>query len=243
MRVGELMRMSVAVVSLAAISASCDNTTEPTSEDGTYTFDFASGPQSWEAGFADYPQGQQAFFELTSSFSPLPAPLGPGRSAWFLSGNNLSDDLFMYIARRVTGLTPRRQYRATFAVEIATDVPAGCGGVGGSPGESVFLKAGASTSEPTPTVDELGHVRLTIDKGNQAVGGANAVVLGTIENTIPCSAGRREWQLKSFSSAANVLTVSADATGAVWLIAGTDSGFEATTSIFFTRFSVAFERQ
>lgn len=229
---------AAAVAILTATAAACDLT----SPGGTLdvAFDFADGRQGWTAGFADYPAGQEDFYDLQSAYAPLPAPLGPA-SALFISGDNHSDDLFMYFTRRVDGLEPNALYDATFEVEIATDVPFGCGGVGGSPGESVYLKAGASTTEPQTVLDELGHLRLTIDKGNQAVGGATAVVMGTIENSTPCEAGTRPWERKAFTHPGAPLPVRADAEGAVWLLMGTDSGFEAVTAIFYTRFAARFE--
>jgi hypothetical protein len=227
-------------VAILATAAACDLT----SPGGTLdvAFDFADGRQGWTAGFADYPAGQEDFFDLQNAYAPLPAPLGPA-SALFISGDNHSDDLFMYFTRRLDGLEPNALYDATFDVEIATDVPFGCGGVGGSPGESVWLKAGAVTTEPQTVLDELGNLRLTIDKGNQAVGGAAALVLGTIENSTPCEAGTRPWELKAFTHPGAPLPVRADAEGAVWLLMGTDSGFEAVTAIFYTLVAARFEPQ
>ena len=41
-----------------------------------------------------------------------------------------------------------RQVGAVLSLDLATNVAAGLVGIGGSPGESVFVKAGASTVEP-----------------------------------------------------------------------------------------------
>ncbi len=41
-------------------------------------------------------------------------------------------------------------------------------GIGGSPGESVYVKAGATTEEPLIIEDSDGWLRMNIDKGNQA---------------------------------------------------------------------------
>ena len=76
-------------------------------------------------------------------------------------------------------------YLARFNVEIATNVPSGCIGVGGAPGESVWVKAGATTVEPV-AIDQGGQLRMNIDKGNQSNGGANAVVLGNVANSRSC---------------------------------------------------------
>ena len=178
--------------------------------------------------------------ELQSGYSALPSSIASGRAALFISGNNHSDDLFTFFTRRLDGLKPSTGYTATFALEIATNVPRGCGGVGGSPGESVFVKAGASTAEPRVTQDSSGALRMTIDKGNQAIGGSNALVLGTIENSRPCTLenlATRPWELKTLSSGSQI-TIETDANGRVWLLIGTDSGFEGPTSLYYVSFQV-----
>jgi hypothetical protein len=197
-------------------------------------FDFRNGPQGWTAGFADYRAGDEARMELESDYRQLPAPLGP-ESAVFISGLNTSDDLFMFVWRRLDGLEPKAPYDATFEVTIATDVPFDCGGIGGLPAGSVYLKAGAAGVAPATAPDELGILRLNIDHGNQATPGANAVVMGTIGNSTSCDAGVRRWELKPFLRPGAPLSIRANDQGAVWLLVGTDSGFEGTTSLFYTR--------
>jgi len=71
-----------------------------------------------------------------------------------------------------------------FYIELASDVPSNCVGIGGAPGESVYLKAGVSLVEPVPML-EGNDVRLNVDKGNQAGGGADASVIGNIANGLP----------------------------------------------------------
>jgi hypothetical protein len=221
------------------LSSACGSPTAPDSS-VTRRFNFSEGPQDWVAGFADYPAGQELFMELQSAYAPLPPLLGSGRSALFISGNNHSDDLFMFFKRRLDGLRPSTTYTATFAVEFATNVPRGCVGIGGAPGESVFMKAGASTAEPRVIV-ESGALRVTVDKGNQAVGGSHALVLGTVENSLPCTRENlqsRPWERKTLSSGSQTIGVESDANGSVWLLMGTDSGFEGTTSLYYLSFDV-----
>ena len=219
----------------AAGMLACDSASVPSGM--TQSFDFSSGAQGWEAAFADYPQGQESFFELRSGQQSLPAPLEPGRSALFISGNNHSDDLFMFFKRRITGLQPRTDYEARFMVAFASEVPRGCAGIGGAPGESVYVKAGASAEEPLPRPDSSGTMVLNVDKGNQAAGGATAVVLGTIENSRPCDLANRRWELKSLASDAGV-PVMTDDSAAAWIFFGTDSGFEGTTTLYYTQIRI-----
>ena len=64
------------------------------------------------------------------------------------SGNSHSDDLLMFVKRKLTGLTPNQTYQATFDIQIATNTADDCVGVGGSPGENVYIKAGMTENEP-----------------------------------------------------------------------------------------------
>ena len=204
-------------------------------------FDFSDSVQGWAAQFADYPPGDDAFYELASGYRGLPAPLNT-RGGFFISGNNHSDDLFMYLKRHVTGFEANTNYRVSFIVEFATDVPTGCAGVGGSLGESVHVKAGASTVEPTPFLDQAGWLRMNIDKGNQSQGGVNAVVIGNVANSTLCEQNIRRYEIKQLSSPRAVL-VTTDGTGSAWLFVGTDSGFEAVTSLYYTRITADFSKE
>jgi hypothetical protein len=229
------LRSGVAV--LFAISVACtDNATETTIP--CFDFNFCDGSQGWVAEFSDYPPGDESFYELASGYRRLPPPLS-SRGGLFISGNNHSDDLFMYLKRRVGGFEPNTDYQVSFIVDFATDVPTGCGGAGGSPGESVFVKAGASNIEPNSVVDQLGWLRMNIDKGNQANGGANAVVIGNVANSTLCEQKIRRYEIKELRSPRPVL-VTTDETGSAWLLVGTDSGFEAVTTLYYTRITAEF---
>ena len=203
----------------------------------TQTFDFSDGEQGFVADFADYPPDDEEIYELTSGYRPLPAPLDP-QSALFLSGVNRSDDLVMFFKGQVGGLVAGASYSVSVSAEIATDTPAGCVGVGGAPGESVWIKAGASEIEPLPVL-RGSYLRMNIDIGNQSNGGSNAVVLGNMANSRSCEQPR-QWERKSLPARSIPETVSASADGRAWLLFGTDSGFESRTEVYFTRATVTF---
>ena len=226
-----------AVTLLAAMLGGCSgNPTGPT-DTLTFTFDFRRGPQGFVAGFADYPPGNAEIYELTSDYRALPPPLA-SESGLFISGVNRSDDLFMFFKGPVDGLSPGASYEVTVSVEIATDVPAGCFGVGGAPGESVWVKAGATAVEPLP-VREGSYLRMNIDIGNQSAGGSEGVVLGDVANSRRCEQPP-QWERKSFEGRPVPASVSIPASGRAWLLFGVDSGFEARTGIYFTRAEAVF---
>ena len=212
---------------VAAVVAGCGG-----ADPQTMRVDFRQSPQGWVGGFADYPVGEDDFYELIADHRALPPPVDGSGLGHFLSGNNHSDDLWMYIRGRVSGLEANQTYNVRFEVEIATNVSSGCLGVGGSPGEGVTVKAGVSDIEPVPVM-EGANWRMNVDKGNQTTSGANALAIGDVANSVVCGEPER-WELKQLSSGMDAVSVTTDGSGSVWLFAGTDSGFEATTSVYIT---------
>ena len=224
----------IGTTTAAAIGAASCASTGP-GEALTFDFDFDAGPQGFVAGFADYPPAREGDFELTSGHRARPSPLGP-RSGLFISGINRSADLFMFFKGSITGLTPGARYAVEVGTEIATTTPAGCAGIGGPPGESVWIKAGASAEEPAAILDGT-HLRMNIDIGNQSRDGTQAVVLGDIANSRSCEQSPA-WELKALGPASPPAAITVPADGRVWVIIGADSGFEGRTEIYFTRASV-----
>ncbi len=197
--------------------------------------EFREGDQGVSTGFADYPEGEEDFYELDAGWEPVPGL--DGVNGLYLSGNNHSDDLFMYFARPLTGLAPRRRYLVRIHLDYATNVGADCVGVGGSPGGSVYVKAGLSPIEPVAKIDGEGMRRMNIDKGSQSSGGSDAMVLGDMAGGRP-GCEDNPYEIKSADSAGQSFTTMSDGDGSLWLLAGTDSGFEGTTRIYFTRMTV-----
>ena len=205
-------------------------------QDGTsaeFTFDFETDAQGWTVGFADLPvDHDQSIYELAHEHGPLPD--GLEGSGVHVQGHNRSDDLFMFLKRQVDGLRPDTAYAVSVSIDLATNVSAGLVGIGGSPGESVFVKAGASAAEPLAVEDSNRYLRMNIDKGNQARGGESMMVLGNVAHP---QVLEREYRIKTLDNAEQPLMASTDDEGRVWLIVGTDSGFEGLTSLYYDRIS------
>lgn len=200
-------------------------------------FTFDTNAEGWATGFADLPANyEHGLYELESGHRQLPDGLEGG--AVYMQGHNRSDDLFMFLKKRIAGLVPESTYRVKFLIRLATNVPEGLVGIGGSPGESVYVKAGASTVEPTVTTDALGDLRMNIDKGNQATGGEDMIVLGNVAH--PDVLGV-EYRIKTLDNPDQPLEASTDTVGRLWLIAGTDSGFEGPTSVYYDSIEVTLE--
>ena len=197
-----------------------------------FDFSFAIDADGWVVGFADLPEDyDQSIYELDGGHRALPD--GLEGSGIYLQGHNRSDDLFMYLKRQVEGLAPGASYNVSATVDLATNAPLDSIGIGGSPGQSVYVKAGASTTEPRAAPDGTGHLRMDIDKGNQSRGGTQMAVLGVVGH--PDIVGE-EFRRKTLDTMAGPV-VEADEAGRAWLIVGTDSGFEGLTRLYYDRIS------
>lgn len=205
----------------------------------TLVFDFEDGNQGWIGDFADLPVEGQDIFELDVSHGPLPEETGVADNAIRIQGHNRSDDLFMFLKREVTDLIPSTTYTMVFELELASQYPEGSVGIGGSPGASVFLKAGASEDEPE-TVIEPGetqdYLRMNIDKGNQSQDGADMYGLGTIG----IEGEEFRYELIQRDNSDRPFTVTTSPEGSLWLIVGTDSGFEGLTALYYNRIAITF---
>ena len=203
-------------------------------------FDFAQSDYGFVAGFADYPQDYDpSLYQLTNSWQARPANLG-GTSALFISGVNHSDDLFMYWKKRITGLPPNTSVMLTMEIQLASKYAEGLLGVGGPQGEGVKVKVGAVPFEPQAVVDPReGWWRMNLDKGNQAIGGANMSVIGNVAKP---DDGNKNYVPLLRHQHGQPFTVTTAADGSLWLIFGTDSGFEGQTALYYTRLIVWINR-
>jgi hypothetical protein len=88
--------------------------------------------------------------------------------------------------------------------------------------------------------DSSGNHRLNVDKGEQASGGANAQVLGDITN------GSTDCTTPSYRSItrdnrSTPFHITSDDQGQLWLLVGTDSGFEGITALYYDTIRVVLE--
>lgn len=196
-----------------------------------YEYNFSAGAEGWIGDFADYPNepSVEQFYQLEFSHTGLPAPLNTTDGALKLSGINKSDDLFMFIKKKITGLEAGKKYTVNLTIDFATDVANNMVGIGGSPGESVFVKAGAVALEPKKMINTSENwFRMNIDKNNQSNSGNDMKVIGNFAN----GTNVNTYTIKQLSTITPI-TVQANPQGEIWLVVGTDSGFEGRTTIYY----------
>ena len=197
-------------------------------------FDFNQNDGGFTPIFSDYPneQGVEEFYELRSGHEEVPiAEAGKGL---FLSGNNHSDDLFMGYYKDLSGLVPETEYQFTVRFQLATNVENDMIGIGGAPGESVFVKCGVASEEPENSLDSLNHFRLNIDKGSQSTSGSDMIVVGNLAKEEINRPGEYE-----FNEIETKVIARTDEAGTAYLVIGTDSGFEGVTSYYLDDISVS----
>src|SRR6056297_2810954 len=206
-------------------------TSSDSEEPITFIFNFSNGTEQWSGGFADYPVGEEDFFNLDFTRSPLPSPLDPNMYGLKISGDNGSDDLFMFIKRNIDGLKPATTYFLSLDIELASSSPEDAVGIGGGPGTSVFLKAGAVSEEPAPVITEQagfedGYYRMNIDRGNQSQGGEDMPLIGNVAHE------NDDFEYTLINRSLENFQIQSSDQGELWLIIGTDSGFEGTTTLY-----------
>lgn len=204
-------------------------------EDGrAFNYDFNAGAQGWASGFSDYPSDNAVGYQLESGIRSLPH--NSGKSGFFISGINRSDDLFMFLKRQFSGLEPSSKYYARVRLTFLTNAGVDCIGVGGSPGESVYLKFGYGDKEPR----QQGYY-LNLDKGQQSASGSQAKVIGNVAaKAVGCNAETFAEKTVQTTTAQRI-PVYSDAKGQIWLFVGTDSGYEGLTSLYYTSIEIALE--
>lgn len=144
-------------------------------------------------------------------------------------GNNHSDDMFMGFYREVKGLEPNTEYILKLQFDLGTNVPKGMMGIGGSPGTSVMVKAGFVSEEPQLVKDALNHIRFeNVDKANQSQSGKDLKIVSNMEKA--SDDYTEEFEYKTI---ARYFRATTDENGLVYLLIGTDSGFEGISEVYY----------
>lgn len=221
----------LSLCSLLALTG-CDNEFKLGTTDDLVSYNFQHGAQNWTAGFSDYPTNDASSYELVSGVRNLPS--GFQGTGFILSGHNRSTDLFMFVKRKISGLSPSTKYKAHLKVTFLSNVATGCSGIGGGPGEAVWLKFGYADKEP----NQDGY-SLNVPKGDQALDGAQAKVQGNIAaKDAKCDGS--VYKPKTLKNSEKTLDITTAADGSVWLFVGTDSGFSGKTTLYYQQIEVRF---
>lgn len=194
---------------------------------------FNTTDQEWTGDFADYPESDSVAYGLYLHHDLLPDNLNTtgDTHGLHIAGTSSNRDLFMFIKKKISGLRPNTTYELLFNIKIASDTPSGVGA-------SVYLKAGASIVEPRKEL-QSGIYRMNIDKGNQDASGVDMITIGNVGTSVTPTQFTIITRTNNSDSS---FTATTDGAGEIWLVIGTDSGFEGSTALFYTQVEVSFNQ-
>lgn len=220
------MKRNLIIMLLLLVVVACDDSTNPVIGEGTLTakFEKINETGQWYTGFSDCPQ-DTAGYKINFKIADLPSSTGENGKALMMSGQNSSDDLFLYTYRKVNGLKKSAEYNVDFKLILASKYHNGSAGIGGSPANSVYVKAGLVTTKPASQIKDGDYV-INIDKANQAQGGDDMKVLGDL--AVPDTTTGYKLITRTYEG----FSFTADSKGEAWVIVGIDSGFEGPTAIY-----------
>lgn len=202
-----------------------------------FNYTFAAGTENWQNLFSDYPVGGENFYELEFTNAFLPPPLDQNIKSLKISGNNHSDDLFSAIFHKFENLQRNKTYSITFDIDFASNAPKKGVGVGGDP--NLFIGVGGINYLPKNNIDNLNFYRPNFISKIQS-GQSNEVfqIIGNIgvSTTIPTP-----YTIVNRNNIGNPIFVESNSEGQIWLMIATDSGFEATTSLYYKSINIKFE--
>jgi hypothetical protein len=210
----------IGVVCLVAVWSRCGSQSKAFS----YSYDFTQGQQGWLGGDSEFAVAMAMEVNFLAGMQASPIP--PHQMALHIFGNNVSDDLFVYATKQLTGLLPNRAYSVRVEATLISDT----GNVGGS---SQIIKLGASTVEPSSIIvmeNAAPYYRMNVDIGGSSTSGKNAVNSGDLSGT---GGPNPELELLTFKTPRSVV-VQSDPNGNLWLLVGVDSAFEILTEVYFT---------
>ena len=236
-RFGLSLAITLALLLLLSASAPAQ-----TNSNVSVSFDFRQGAQGWQAGFADYSTLTNLdSFDFRTEIRSLPPELNRAGTGFYIQGQNRSDDLFMFLKRKLgptDGLVAGQKYQLYFTIVVASNAQSGCPGAGGSPGDSVGLKAGAAPIDPVPVLDANSTWRMNVNKGAPPGPGELVTTLvSTIANGLPCNLQSTPYVSLTRHHLHQRL-VTANSAGELWLLLGTDSGFEGLTGLYYQSIDV-----
>lgn len=229
------------LINLLVVLGSCEKD-DLESGDRTIEYLWESGTEGWNLGYADYPanltlEDSLNLFAMSFGHKTLPNEITPAQKGLFIAGANRSDDLFMYLYAPVENLKPSSDYDVTFELVLASKAPTNAIGIGGAPGEAVTLKVGAVPFKPNVIIDDSGWYRMNLDKSNQSQSGEDMIAIGHIG----VADDTQNYALINRTNK-SPLRIRTDRDGKLWLIMGTDSGFEGYTGLYYAQLKVQFKR-
>lgn len=202
----------------------------------------------WTGGFAGVPEDyEDELYYTVFKHSDISGENGSEGKALKTGGRDASDNMFIFVKKQPTsddGIEPGAKYFLKVYLEFATNALKEAIGIGGAHGEALSIKVGASGVESASEIDNPGsehlYFRMNVDKGARSDDSENAIVVG---NAAKQSEGfKYDYELKILGKEAIPIEATVDGDVNIWIFAGTDSGFEGATVLYYDAIKVVLEK-
>lgn len=224
--------MSYSCIALATVLTwACDK--GEVSNNVSVVSSFENGFDGWSVDLAEYNTSMDSS-TIEFKYAIAKMPSDSTKKGLRVQSHNRSDDMFMYAKKKIGGLDSKKTYEVFFDIELGTYFHANSIGIGGSPGSSVYVKAGASSKEPTKYL-EGDFYKFSLDKGNQLEGGKELVTIGDASNGL----SEPGFKVVNRNNTSKLVSVKPNEKGEIWLCVGTDSGFEGLSVLYYDKISVS----
>ena len=217
----------------------------PEKQSLTLSYDFSESDLGFTIDTADHDVDHELNGKILSELTSLPSPYEYRQGIMF-QWRNYSDDIKGFIKKKITGLKGDSLFNVNFNVELVTFMSDACVGIGGSPGQSVKVKAALLAQEPNKLIDDSGSSTMyRIDINDGQSGGDDVVVLGHIGLPIPCDDdffANPVWEIKPLTND-DAFTLSTNSNGEAWVYLSIDSGFEGESTFYIASVELQIEQQ
>lgn len=224
--------IAAAGVLAALISGGCLDVPS-VSNTSTLPFDFSVVGENYSLVSADYPAARVGDVSPDGGLRNLPSPL-PTQPSLFTAATNVTGSAFVLLKKHLTGLPPGTTYSVSISLDYASNISSGCTtGLG----PAVFLKAGATSTEPVAVADGSGNLRMNINKGTGSAGG-DYTALGDIRNGTSGCPTPGVYTARSTIYQNQPVNLTTDANGGFWLWVATESTAPGRHEVYFIKLNL-----
>jgi len=227
------LRRPLFIIVLGLWTLGCTSTPEDDIRVFNSSYDFNDSQYEWSGDFTDYKIRDSSQVKFQFLYTNVPTNTPVSQRSLVLSGINTSDDLFLFIKKKITGLKPDTEYTIAFDVEMTCNSDK-------QSKDTLVLKAGASAFEPQKIIQGE-YYRMNLDKGATGANGVDMIVIGKVglnANNISQEYGVIQSGIEP--SAYLYVKTKTNSEGDIWLILGTESIYAGVTTIYFTKAAFTF---
>ncbi|ADY56173.1 hypothetical protein Sgly_1876 [Syntrophobotulus glycolicus DSM 8271] len=199
------------------------------------THSFEKDTEGWSGYFSanlTLPVSAENHSSLEFKNAAIPLP-DQKKKALLLRADSYRNSIFMYVLKKIDSfkLEPDSVYSVALTFDLATSMPANLQEYGGTPGQTIFVKAGFPNAKPG-IVTSTQHP-LIGNLSNEYIEN-----LESIGNIAKSSSSDMSFELKPFHYQSTVKT---DGEGSFWIIIGVNSQFEVPLELYISNIRISID--